>query len=103
MANNKAIVAIAHKLLVVLWYVLNERVADKHANSKMAATKLMRWSWELTEEQQDGRTTRQFIRCQLMRSQLGQDLTHIRYGNISRWIASLEEVLALKPELARQR
>jgi len=35
----------------------------------------------------------------LMRLKLGDDLTHIRYGNMPRRIASVEDVLALKPEL----
>jgi len=33
---------------------------------------------------------------------LGKDLTHITYGNMPRRIASVEEVLALKPELAAE-
>ena len=99
MPDNKAIVAIARKLLVALWYVLTERAADKHADPKMVATKLMRWSWELTDEQRGGLTTRQFIRYHLMRLKLGEDLTHIRYGNMPRRIASVEELLALKPEV----
>ncbi len=65
----------------------------------MVATKLMRWSWELTDEQRGGLTSRQFIRFQLMRLQLGENLTHIRYGNMPRRIASVEDVLALKPNL----
>jgi len=69
----------------------------------------MRWSWELTDEQRGGLTTRQFtraspgtgagIRVQLMKLQLGEGLTHFRYGNMPRRIASVEEVLTLKPEL----
>jgi hypothetical protein len=82
-------------------HVLTERAADQHADPKMVATKLMRWSWELTDEQRGGLTTRQFTRSgyHLMRLQLGEDLTHIRYGNMPRRIASVEEVLALKPEV----
>jgi transposase len=99
MPDNKAIVAIARKLLVALWHVLTERVADQHAEPKMVATKLMRWAWALTDEQRGGLTTRQFIRYHLMRLQLGDDLTHLRYGNMPRRIATVEEVLALKPEL----
>jgi transposase len=99
MPDNKAIVAIARKLLVALWHVLTERVADQHAEPKMVATKLMRWAWALTDEQRGGLTTRQFIRYHLMRLQLGDDLTHLTYGNMPRRIASVEEVLALKPEL----
>ncbi|MBU2611750.1 MAG: transposase, partial [Chloroflexi bacterium] len=39
MDKNKAIVTIAHKLLVVVWHVLTEHVADKHAETKMVACK----------------------------------------------------------------
>jgi hypothetical protein len=38
---NKAIVAIARKLLIAVWHVLNERVSDKNAISEMVAFKLM--------------------------------------------------------------
>lgn len=95
----KAIVAIARKLLVVVWYVLTEQAADKHAEVKLLATKLMRWSWELTDAQRGGLSTRQFVRLQLMRLKLGEDLTHFIYGGMPRQIASVEEMLALKPEL----
>ena len=95
----KAIVAIARKLLVVVWHVLTEQVADKHAEVKLFATKLMRWSWELTDAQRGGLTTRQFVRVQLMRLKLGETLTHFTYGGMPRRIALVEEVLALKPEL----
>ena len=97
--DAKAIVAIARKLLVALWHVLTEQAADQHAQPQMVATKFMRWSWELTDDQRGGLTTRQFVRYHLMRLQLGHDLTHFKYGNMPRRIASVEEVLALKPEL----
>jgi len=95
----KAIVAIARKLLVVVWHVLTEQAADKHAEVKLLATKLMRWSWELTDAQRGGLSTRQFVRLRLMRLQLGENLTHFTYGGMPRRIASVEEVLALNPEL----
>ena len=101
MDKNKAIVAIARKLLVVVWHVLTERVADKHAEPKMVAFKLMRWSWQLTPEQRGGLTTRQFVRLGLMQLKLGENLTHLTYGNLPRRIASVDEMLALKPELRR--
>jgi len=99
MPDNQAIVAIARKLLVAIGHVLTEQVADKHADEKMVATKLMRWSWELTDEQRGGLSTRQFVRLQLVRLKLGENLTHFTYGGMPRRIASVEEVLALKPEL----
>ncbi len=42
MEPNKAIVVIAHKLLIAVWHVLTERAADKHADPQLVATKLMR-------------------------------------------------------------
>lgn len=104
MAENKAVVAVARRLLVAIWHVLTEQ-ADKHADEKMVATKLMRWSWELSDEQRGGLSTRQFIRYHLMRLQLGKGrnycsaLTHFRYGNMPRRVASVDELLAVKPEL----
>ncbi len=53
----------------------------------------------LTVALRGGLTTRQFIRVQLMKLKLGEDLTHFRYGNMPRRIASVEEVLAVMPEL----
>jgi len=121
MDEHKAVVAIERRLLVAVWHVLTERAADKHAEPQMVATKLMRWSWELSDEQRGGLTTRQFIRYHLMRLQLGENLTHFRYGNMPRrrsrrwrsatrfsagWlcqpprrVASVDELLKVKPEL----
>lgn len=98
-AAHKAVVAVARRLLVAIWHVLTEQAADVHADEKMVATKLMRWSWELSAEQRGGLTTRQFIRYHLMHLQLGDDLTHFRYGNMPRRVASVAELLSVKPEL----
>ena len=60
----------------------------------------MTWSWKLTNEQRGGVTSRQFIRYQLRRLKLGADLTHLTTGkNTRRTLASVDEVLALRPEL----
>jgi hypothetical protein len=97
MDEHKAVVAVARRLLVAIWHgpaqrALTERAADKHAEPQRVATKLRRWSWELSDEQRGGLTTRQFThsavlsRYLLMRLQLGEDVhpldaTHFRYGN----------------------
>jgi hypothetical protein len=99
MHSNKAIVAIARQLLVVIWHVLIERSADQQADPDMVAFKLMTWSWKLTNEQRGGLTSRQFIRYHLLRLNLGRDLTHVVRGGAKRLIAPPEEVLALRPEL----
>jgi len=84
----------------VIWHVLTERAADHHADLVMVACKLMRWSWELTEEQRGGLTSRQFVRYGLLRLRLGNDLTTFTYGGMPRRLASVEEMLARFPDLA---
>ena len=99
MDEHKAIVAIAHELLIVIWHVLTERAADQQANPDLVAFKFMTWSWKLTDAQRGGLTTRQFVRAQLLRLQLGDSLTHVVRGGSKHLIAPPDEVLALKPEL----
>lgn len=96
----KAIVALARKLLVVIWHVLTEQTADIHANPDLVAFKMMVWSWKLTDAQRGGMTTRQFVRYQLLRLKLGEHLTHVVRGGARHLIAPADEVRALKPELA---
>jgi transposase len=98
MKTNKAIVAIARRLLVAIWHVMSERVADRKADPEMVAFKLMKWSWQLNDLQRGGLTTRQFVRYQLMHLKLGENLTRIQRAH-KMSIASIEEILALKPEL----
>jgi transposase len=100
-ASSKAIVAIARKLLVVIWHVLTERAADRHSDPEMIAFKLMQWAWKLDLVQRGGLSTRQFIRYYLMRLKMGDDLSRIHRGGVNQPIASVEELLALRPELKR--
>jgi transposase len=95
MHPNKAIVAVARKLLVVVWHVLTEATADRHAEQEMVAFKLMLWAWKLGEDGRDGLTTPQFVRKGLMKLEMGEELTHIVRGGTKRPIATPEEVLAL--------
>jgi transposase len=97
--EHKAVVAIARKLLIVVWHVLLAKRADRHADAEQVAFKLMVWSWKLSEEQRGGLTSRQFIRAHLIRLGLGEELTHITRGGTKRPLATIEEVLALRPEL----
>jgi hypothetical protein len=41
--KQKAIVAIARKLLVVIWHVLSKREVDHHADPPAIARSLMKW------------------------------------------------------------
>jgi hypothetical protein len=97
--EKKASVALARKLLVVIWHVLHGRTADQRADAEQVAFTLMVWSWKLSGAQPGGLTSRQFIRAQLIRLGLGHDLTHSTRGGTRRALASVEAVLALQPEL----
>jgi len=99
LGSNKAAVAIARKLLVVVWHVLTASAADRHANPERVAGKLMVWSWNLNDQQRGGMNSRQFVRAHLLRLKMGNDLARFRYGGRARPLASVDEVLALHPEL----
>jgi hypothetical protein len=78
--QNKALVALAGKLLVVIWHVLHGQSADQRPDAERVAFKLMVWSCKLTDTQRGGLTSRQFIRADLIRLAIGHELTHIRRG-----------------------
>jgi transposase len=99
MDENKAVVAVARRLLVAVWHVLSKQMADVHADAHIVGLKFFAWSWKLTAEQHQGLSRRQFVRYHLMRLGLGQDLTHIVRGGTKRPLAPVAEVLQLRPEL----
>ena len=96
---NQAIVAIAHKLLVTVWYLLNNQTAYKHASDEDLAYKMWTWAWHIDKPALQGMTNQQFAKYGLLRLGKGEDLTRIVRGGVPRRIASKEEVLALKPDL----
>ncbi len=76
----KAIVAIARKLLVVVWHVLRQQVADREAVPQQVAGKFLEWSWKLGRGNRAGLTSGAFIRRELRRLQLGENVTAISRG-----------------------
>jgi len=106
MCPNQAIVTIAHHLLVVVWYVLTKHEPYRHYSSEWiayrvgATHKYLTWSWALDEEQRQGMTRPQFARYYLMRLGIGDELKRMALNpQFPYRLASVEEVLALKPEL----
>ena len=91
--------AIAHKLLVTLWYVLNKQEAYHHSNEEDLAYKMLTWAWHMDKTALNGMSNEQFAKYGLLRLRKGEHLTRIVRGGLPRRIASKEEVLALKPEL----
>ncbi len=96
---NVAIVAIARKLLVVIWHVLTKGEPYCHSSEEQLAFKMLMWSWRLKEGSLGGLDRRQFVRSALLRLGIGHDMTHIVRGERPYRVASVEEVLALRPEL----
>ncbi|MFQ5577575.1 MAG: hypothetical protein ACE5G8_11390 [Anaerolineae bacterium] len=49
--QKKTIVAIARKLLVVIWHVLTAAETDRRADADKVAGKLMLWAWQIGQQQ----------------------------------------------------
>jgi len=96
---NQAIVAIAHKLLVTIWYLLNRKEVYKQSSEEDLAYKMLTWAWHMDRSALNGMTNQQFAKYGLLRLGKGEELTRIVRGGLPRRLASKEEVLALKPEL----
>jgi len=100
MHRNQAIVAVARRLLELVWYVLTRRQPYRHFSHERIAYKYLTWAWRMSEAERDGLTRQQFARYYLMRLGIGHDLTRIALDpRHPRKIASEVELLALRPEL----
>jgi transposase len=97
---NQAIVAIARKLLVTLWYVLSKQEAYAHFSDEDLAYKMLTWAWHIDKRAHNGLTNQQFAKYGLLQLGRGEQLTRIEKGGRPRRLAPTEEVLALKPELS---
>jgi transposase len=100
MHRNQAIVAVARRLLELVWYVLTRRQPYRHFSQERIAYKYLTWAWQMDDEARDGLTRQQFTRYYLMRLGIGHDLTRIALDpKHPRKLASEAELLALRPEL----
>ena len=100
MHKNQAIVAIARRLLELVWYVLSRRQPYRHFSHERIAYNYLTWSWPLSEKDRDGLTRQQFTRYYLMRLGIGPDLKQIALNpRYRRNLASEAQLLALRPQL----
>ena len=100
MHRNQAIVAVARRLLELVWYVLTRRQPYRHFSQERIAYKYLTWAWQMHDEARDGLTRQQFTRYYLMRLGIGQALTRIALDpKHPRKISSEAELFALRPEL----
>jgi len=81
LGRNKAIVAIARKLLVAVWYILAQHKTDRFAQPEAIAQKFLKFAYQLGKETRPkGQSAAQFVRQRLDLVELGQQLTSIAWG-----------------------
>jgi transposase len=80
LGRQKAIVAIARKLLVVVWYVLSTHGADRHALAPAVARKLVRWGKRGGELVRQGAPLAEFVRHHLDQLGIGGELEQVAYA-----------------------
>lgn len=81
LGRNKAIVAIARKLLVAVWHVLSTGQADRFAEPERVARKLLTHAERLGQARRSAnQTAGAYVRTQLDRLGLRAELTHIQRG-----------------------
>jgi transposase len=82
LGRNKAIVAIARKLLVAVWYLLAQHKTDRFAQPEAIAQKFLKFAYQLGKENRpNGQSAAKFVRQRLDTLQLGQELTSIAWGS----------------------
>ena len=82
LGRNKAIVAIARKLLVAVWYILAHHKTDRFAEPEAIAQKFLKFAYQLGKENRPkGQSAAQFVRQRLDALPLGQELTRIAWGS----------------------
>jgi hypothetical protein len=82
---NKAVVAIARKLLVAAWHVLSKQILDKHAQPERLARKFIQLADKLGKANRpSGQTAAAFARLHLDRLGFARDLMLVPWGTKKR-------------------
>ena len=80
---NKAIVAIARRMLVSVWHFLSKDEANRFADPVRVARKLMQHTYRLGKANRPkGQSTGEYVRHLLDQFGIGRDLTHIPWGQV---------------------
>jgi hypothetical protein len=77
---NKAIVAIARKLLITVWHVLALKGVDRFAEEEKISKKMLHFAYEVGKANRAGKSAAQFARERMDRLGLGSELTSIPWG-----------------------
>jgi transposase len=83
LGRSKAVVAIARKLLVAVWHVLNKKAADRFADPRNVACSFFALAYRVgVRNLPEGQSALVFTREQLDRLGIGKDLQEIPWGSI---------------------
>lgn len=81
LGRNKAVVAIARKLLIAVWFVLQGET-DKYAEPEMVAQKMLKFAYQVGKTKRlKGQTAAHFARLRMDALGLGRELTSIPWGS----------------------
>jgi transposase len=81
LGRSRAVVAIARKLLIVVWHVLRKEIVDKHHDPRDVACSLFKLAYAVkVRNLPDKLSAIQFTRNQLDRLGIGADLEKIPWG-----------------------
>jgi len=83
LSSEQAITAIARQMLVVVWHVWHEHESDQHTDAATVGRKMMTWARDGGQLMREGVPSAQFVRQQLDRLGIGQDLTILTYSSQS--------------------
>ncbi len=79
LGRNRAIVAIARKLLITVWHVLQGKT-DKHTEPEAVAQKMLKFAYAVGKANRGGKTAAQFARERLDGLKMGESLSSIPWG-----------------------
>lgn len=80
LGRSKAIVAIARKLLIVVWHVLKKEIVDRHADARDVACSLFAHAYRVKVCNLGGLSAKQWTRRELDRLGIGRELDIIPWG-----------------------
>jgi len=99
LGRNKAIVAIARKLLVAVWYILAQHKTDRFAEPGAIAQKYLKFAYQLGKANRPaGQSAAQFVRQRLDALQLGHELTSIAWGTKKPILLPLDKKSERRPK-----
>jgi transposase len=80
LGENKAIIAIARKLLITVWHVLTKETVDRFVEVARVSQKLLRVAYQVGKSNRAGQSAAQFVRQHMDKLKIGQNLTAIAWG-----------------------